>query len=157
MAKILVVEDEDELREVIVEELNEVGHKTVEASDGREGLEKLVAEKPDLVLSDITMPKMNGYQFFRSIRENNPEHNHTPFIFLTALSDRNDELKGLRLGVDDYLTKPIDLDLMVARVELGLRRFRAPPEETPFQVSPSRTRTWPADEVKVREPSACSM
>ena len=122
MARILVVEDEPDLREMIVEELTDEGHVAIEAGNGREGLEKVVAEMPDLVLSDITMPQMNGYQFFRAFKENHPEHADIPFIFLTALSDRDDQLKGLRLGVDDYITKPIDFDLLLARVDLGLRR-----------------------------------
>jgi len=137
MAKILVVEDEDELREVIVEELNEMGHITVEAGNGLEGLEQLAAERPDLILSDITMPKMTGYQFLRSVREKHPEHVHTPFIFLTALTERDDQLKGLRLGVDDYLTKPIDFDLMIARIELGLRRSQPQADQMPSPVPSS--------------------
>ncbi len=122
MAKILVVEDEPDLRETIVEELNDEGHMTIEAENGAKALEALAHETPDLILSDITMPQMNGYQFFRSLKEKYPQHSQTPFIFLSALSDRNDELKGLRLGVDDYMTKPIDFDLLLARIELSLRR-----------------------------------
>jgi len=75
------------------------------------------------------MPVMNGYQFFRSVKEEYPEHNHTPFILLTALSDRQDELKGLRLGVDDYLTKPIDFELLTIRVEASLRRAVVRPDQ----------------------------
>lgn len=122
MAKILVVEDEPELRETFVGELNDEGHITIEAGNGLEGLEKLAVETPDMIISDITMPEMNGYQFFRSVKEQHPEHAATPFLFLTALSDRADELKGLRLGVDDYLTKPVDFDLFIARVDVALRR-----------------------------------
>ena len=129
MAKILVVEDEQDLRELIVLELEEVGHTTLEAQNGLQGLERLAEQTPDLILSDITMPELNGYQFFRSVKEDFPEHSETPFILLTALSDRQDELKGLRLGVDDYLTKPIDFDLLIARVEASLRRILMRPEE----------------------------
>ncbi len=129
MAKILVVEDEQDLRELIVFELEEEGHTTFEAKNGLQGLERLADQTPDLILSDITMPEMNGYQFFRSVKERHPEHSHTPFILLTALSDRQDELKGLRLGVDDYLTKPIDFDVLIARVEASLRRALASPNQ----------------------------
>jgi len=129
MARILVVEDEDDLREIILEELNEGGHNTVEASDGQKGLDRLAKEPVDLIISDITMPNMNGYQFFRSVKEQFPEHAQTPFIFLTALSDRDSEFKGLRLGVDDYLTKPIDFELMLLRIEVHLRK-RTPPAAT---------------------------
>ncbi len=143
MAKILVVEDELELRESIVEELAEEGHVTVEAANGREGLATMLAEKPDLILSDITMPQMNGYQFFRAVRENYLEEAGIPFIFLTALADRDDELKGLRLGVDDYITKPVDFDLLLARVELCLRRHRRTDRQAAPQmpvVEPPETR-----------------
>ncbi|MEZ5934231.1 MAG: response regulator [Alphaproteobacteria bacterium] len=122
MAKILVVEDEIALRETLVEELTDEGHLAIEAGNGREGLERLTVDSPDMIISDITMPEMNGYQFLRSVKEKHPEHEFTPFIFLSALSDRSDQLKGLRLGVDDYLTKPVDFDLLMAKVELNLRR-----------------------------------
>ncbi len=140
MAKILVVEDEPDLRQAVVEELNDEGHITIEAGNGQEGLDRLTTETPDLVLSDITMPKMNGYQFYRSVKENHPEHILTPFIFLSALSDRDNELKGLRLGVDDYLTKPVDFDLMIARIDLALRRRQAI-ASIPAQNSPAATQT----------------
>ena len=96
--------------------------QTVEAPGGQAGLDRLASEPVDLIISDITMPKMNGYQFFRSVKEQFPEHADTPFIFLTALTDRDSEFKGLRLGVDDYITKPIDFDLLMLRVEIHLRR-----------------------------------
>lgn len=122
MAKILVVEDESDLRSAIVDELNDEGHVTIEAGNGLEGLEKLTADIPDIIISDITMPEMNGYQFLRSVKEKHPEFAEIPFVFLTALANRDDELKGLRLGVDEYITKPIDFGLLIARVELALRR-----------------------------------
>ena len=122
MAKILVLDDEDDLREVITEELNDVGHTPVDFSGGQAALDYLAKEPIDLILSDITMPEMTGYQFFRAVKEQFPQHGDTPFIFMTALSDRSNELKGLRLGADDYITKPIDFDLMLLRVEGHLRR-----------------------------------
>ena len=127
MARILVLEDEDELREIIDEELTEVGHNAVGFARGQEALDYLAGENVDLILSDITMPQMTGYQFFRNLREQLPQHTHTPFIFMTALSDRDSEIKGLRLGVDDYITKPIDYDLMLLRVEGHLRRRQSAP------------------------------
>jgi DNA-binding response OmpR family regulator len=132
MAKILVVEDEPDLRETIVDELNDEGHLTIEAGNGLEGLEKLAGDSPDMIISDITMPKMNGYQFFRSVKERFPEHEFTPFIFLSALSDRESQLKGLRLGVDDYLTKPVDFGLLLTKVELNVRRHIAQAKRIAF-------------------------
>ena len=121
MARILVVEDEPELREIIVLELNDVGHQTSEAGNGQEALSAALEYKPELILSDITMPVMNGYQFFRTLREKHPELSQTPFIFLSALADKNDVLKGYRLGADDYIPKPIDFELLVARIDARLK------------------------------------
>ena len=139
MAKILVVEDEPDLRELIVENLEDEGHQTFEACNGQEGLDRLAEVTPDLILSDITMPVLNGYHFFRALRENHPEHAHTPFLFLTALSSRDDELKGLRLGADGYITKPIDFEILMARIDGVLRVFRhqkALDEANPLTASP---------------------
>ena len=121
MARILVVEDEAELREIITLELNDVGHETREAANGKEALEQAVDYKPEIIVSDITMPVMNGYQFFRNLREKHPDLSHTPFIFLSALAEKNDVLKGYRLGADDYISKPIDFELLVARIDARLR------------------------------------
>ncbi len=140
MAKILVLDDEDDLREVITEELNDVGHTPVDFSGGQGALDYLANEPVDLILSDITMPQMTGYQFFRAVKEQFPQYIDTPFIFMTALSDRSNELKGLRLGADDYITKPIDFDLMLLRIEAHLRRRQpaaAPAPATPSQTTPS--------------------
>jgi len=125
MAKILIVEDEDDLREVIGDELTDEGHSVVAASGGQAALDHLANNTVDLIVSDITMPGMNGYQFFRSLRETHPQHAQTPFIFMTALVDRDSEIKGLRLGVDDYITKPIDFDVLFLRMETHLRRHAA--------------------------------
>ena len=122
MAKILIVEDEEDLREVIVEELTDEGHSVVDAPGGQAALDRLANDSVDLIISDITMPEMNGYQFFRSLKETLPQHAQTPFIFMTALADRDSEIKGLRLGVDDYITKPIDFDVLFLRIETHLRR-----------------------------------
>jgi DNA-binding response OmpR family regulator len=135
MAKILVLDDEDDLREVITEELNDVGHTPVDFAGGQAALDYLANEPIDLILSDITMPKMTGYQFFRAVKEQFPQHADTPFIFMTALSDRSNELKGLRLGADDYITKPIDFDLMLLRVEGHLRRRQPAAAPAPVQAA----------------------
>jgi CheY-like chemotaxis protein len=122
MARIAVIEDEPELRALITQELEDEGHETLPAGDGQAGLELILAEKPDLVLSDITMPRMNGYQLLRKLQDDYPER--TPFIFLSALADRHDVMKGLRIGADDYVTKPIDFEILLTRVEIRLRQGR---------------------------------
>ena len=124
MALILCVEDEVQIREDIVEVLHGANHETVEAGDGRGGLDALIKHRPDLVLCDVTMPLMDGFQLLTEIRQNHPELAATPFIFLTALADRKNALAGMRVGADDYLTKPVDFDLLLATTESRLRQVR---------------------------------
>ena len=127
MATILCVEDEPGLRADLAEELECLGHDVLQAEDGAAGLELVVAHRPDLVISDITMPRMNGFEFLEKLRHDHPELAEMPFLFLSALSDREDVLAGIRKGGDDYLTKPVDYDMLTARVGSALRqsmRFR---------------------------------
>ncbi len=121
MAKILIVEDEDELRELMAEYLGSVGHDVIQACHGREGIDLFARDPPDLVLSDISMPIMDGYQLLTAIRKQHPGKSPIPFMFLSAHRDRDNELKGLRLGVDDYIGKPVDFEILAARVEKCLR------------------------------------
>ena len=119
---ILCVEDEADIRGDIVEELRDAGYATVEAANGREGLEAMAEHKPDLVLCDITMPEMNGYEMLTSLRDNHPELADLPFVFLSALADRKDIIAGRQLGADDYVTKPVDFGMLLAMVESRLRQ-----------------------------------
>lgn len=123
-AKILCIDDEPELRETIVEELTDVGYETVEADNGRTGLAAIVEKQPDLVLCDINMPEMDGTQLLQNLRVNHPDLADMPFIFLTAQADRSAVLNGKKLGADDYLTKPIDFELLIATVEARLGQVR---------------------------------
>ena len=122
MITILCIEDETEVRNLIVEELKEAGFGTYEAANGREGLAMMISKWPDIVLCDITMPEMSGTELLAEIQLNYPELSATPFIFLTALTDRRNELDALRSGADDYLVKPIDFDVLMAKVEGCARR-----------------------------------
>jgi len=124
MSKILCIEDEADLREDIVEELELAGHIVLQAADGREGLEMILKYEPDIVISDITMPRMNGNALLKEIRNNYPKFAVMPFIFLSALADKGDVVDGLSLGADDYLTKPIDFELLITKVNAELRRVR---------------------------------
>lgn len=121
MAKILCIEDEADIRSDIVEELQDAGYATLEAADGLQGLETIRKHHPDLVLCDITMPKMDGHLLLKEVRENHAQFAELPFLFLTALADRSNILAGLDLGADDYLTKPIDYELLLARIKARLR------------------------------------
>ena len=123
-AKILCIEDVAELREAIVEELEDAGYEALEAGDGKEGLNAILSHRPDLVVSDITMPNMSGLELVTELRNNHPQVDDMPFIFLTALADREDVMEGLRTGADDYLTKPVDFDMLLQKVETTIRRTR---------------------------------
>jgi DNA-binding response OmpR family regulator len=122
MAKIVCVEDEEGIREDIVETLELAGHTIFWAENGQPGLEIILREKPDLVISDITMPVMDGLALLSVIRSEHEELADMPFVFLSALADRNDMIKGHDQGVDEYLTKPVDFDLLLSVVNAKLRQ-----------------------------------
>ncbi len=124
MAKILCIDDEALLREDIVEELQDAGYETIEAEDGKGGLAAIKEFKPDLVLCDITMPEMDGYQLLAELRGSCPEFADLPFVFLSALADADAVKQGKIRGADDYLTKPIDFELMIATVKARLRQVK---------------------------------
>src|SRR5271156_2592994 len=110
--KILVIEDDRETAGLISEELTDRGYAVSVAYDGREGFAAILRTMPDLVLSDISMPVMSGFEGLERLTALAPRFGNTPFVFLTALTDRDNELKGRQLGADDYVTKPIDFDVL---------------------------------------------
>src|SRR6478735_2816973 len=116
---ILCIEDEDDLRNDIAEELAAADYNVLQASDGKEALALLSKHRPDLVLCDITMPGLGGYDVLKAMREKGGLTD-VPFIFLTALADRNDVLVGKQAGADDYLVKPIDYEILLATVAARL-------------------------------------
>lgn len=122
MAKILCVEDEEVIRQLVVEELQDEGHETIEAANGQEGLDAILKYKPDLVLCDVNMPVMGGHELLEKLRESHPELADMPFIFLSALADRKDIIAGSKLGADDYLTKPIDFEMLLISVDTRLNQ-----------------------------------
>lgn len=121
-ATILCVEDEEDLRKDIVEELNDAGYATIEAENGKVALEAIIEHGPDLVVSDITMPIMDGHQLLEELRSNHPDKCDLPFLFLSALADREHLVKGKKLGADDYLTKPVDYEMLLVAVEARLEQ-----------------------------------
>jgi DNA-binding NarL/FixJ family response regulator len=118
---ILCIEDEDDLRSDIAEELTDAGYTARQAANGIEAIKLLERERPDLVLCDITMPGLSGYGVLRAMREKGSLAD-VPFIFITALGQRNDLLVGKQAGADDYLVKPIDYDLLLATVATRLNQ-----------------------------------
>lgn len=116
MTTILCIDDETDIRELLVEELEEAGFKTLQAANGREGLDVILTKWPDIVICDISMPVMNGHELLAELQLNYPELSNIMFIMLTALTDRENTIDALRAGVDDYLTKPVDLDVLLAKI-----------------------------------------
>lgn len=117
MVKILIVEDEADVREDIVDVLELEGFDVVEAADGLEGLAQAAAHKPDLIISDMSMPRLDGSGFFKRLHAEHPDIADIPFLFLTAHGDKESELAGRELGASDYLAKPVDFEILVARLK----------------------------------------
>ena len=121
MIKLLVVEDDREIRSMLKEILDNAGYTTLQAQDGRQAIDILEQEIPDLVISDIMMPNVDGYQvleFFQKL----PAAATVPFIFLTAKTDGSDLRKGMNYGADDYITKPFRVKELLQSVETHLRK-----------------------------------
>jgi len=121
---ILVVDDEPEIVRLVRAYLKEAGFRVVTASDGQQALYVARHEKPDLVVLDVLMPRMDGLEFTRRIRR----ERDIPIIMLTARAEETDRIVGLELGADDYVTKPFSPREVVARVRAVLRRAQATPE-----------------------------
>ncbi|MBN2391684.1 MAG: response regulator transcription factor [Anaerolineae bacterium] len=119
---ILVVDDKASLRTMVKAYLTEQGFRVVTAADGQEALFVARAEKPDLILLDIMMPKIDGYEFIRIFGK----EQETPIILLTAKLEETDKVLGLELGADDYITKPFGMREMLARIRAVLRRAEKP-------------------------------
>ena len=123
--KILIVDDEKNIRDIIIYNLKKEGYQILQAADGEEGVRLAMEEEPDLILLDIMMPKMDGYDACKKIRETK----NTPIIMLTARAEEVDKVLGLEFGADDYVTKPFGVRELMARVKATLRKaaFRAEP------------------------------
>jgi len=119
---ILCIEDDRETAALIAEELVEQGFAVDVAHNGQEGLAAILRQPPDLVLCDISLPFMSGFDVLERLTEIAPGFGYMPFVFLTALTDRENELKGRQLGADDFVRKPVDFDVLVAIVNMRLAR-----------------------------------
>lgn len=119
---ILCIEDDRETAALIAEELGDRGYKAEVAHNGRDGLTAILRNPPDLVLADVSMPVMSGFDVLERLTALEPRFARMPFIFLTALADHDNELKGWQLGADDYVTKPVDFDVLAAVIASRLRR-----------------------------------
>jgi len=119
--KILVIEDEERMARFVRLNLEQDGFQVSEALNGREGLDKLRTFMPDLVLLDVMLPDLDGFELLKMIRE----IDNVPVIMLTAKSEEEDKVRGLELGADDYVTKPFSPRELVSRVKAVLRRFES--------------------------------
>ena len=118
---VLCIEDDLDTAGLIEEELESRGFSTIMANDGRSGWSLLLKSQPDLIISDINMPYMSGFEILESLTALAPRFARVPFIFLTALNDRADELRGRQLGADDYVAKPVDFDLLESIIKARLK------------------------------------
>lgn len=125
-AKLLVVDDEPNILELLATSLRFAGFEVVTASNGREALDKAETESPDLAVLDVMLPDMDGFTVTRKLRSSG---RHFPVLFLTAKDDTEDKVTGLTVGGDDYVTKPFSLDEVVARIRAVLRRTQPQMEE----------------------------
>jgi len=121
MKKILVVDDEKAILDLVKRILTRGGFEVITASDGEEGLAKVYSEAPDLMILDINMAGMNGWEVCGKIR-GDPLYKHLPIIMLTVRKKKEDQLKGLDLGGDEYITKPFYPKELLARVKTVLQR-----------------------------------
>jgi two-component system KDP operon response regulator KdpE len=117
--KILVIEDDHEFSNLTQTWLKDAGYEVITAENGVEGMRRLYSSRPNLVLLDVNMPKMDGYEVCRRIRD----MSDIPVLMLTVNNQKSDRLKGFDLGADDYIAKPVDFPELIARVQAVLRRI----------------------------------
>lgn len=149
--KILIIDDEEATVHLIAMLLEKRSFETIKAYRAEEGLRKAYRHQPDLVLLDIMMPDMNGWEICKRLRE----MSDVPIVFLTARSDVKDVVKGLEMGADDYITKPYDNDELVARVRAHLRRSPRPNmseelvfDDGEFRINFMNREVWVRNEIR---------
>ena len=126
MIKIFVVEDDKDLNRFVSSSIRNAGYEVVSCFDGLEALEKMEKEKCNLLLTDIMMPKMNGFELAESVRLTDKS---TPIIFMTAKDDKPSKILGYNIGIDEYVTKPFDIDILLMSVKAILRRAKIEAEK----------------------------
>ena len=145
--KILCVDDDQKSAALIARELVNRGFEVSIAYDGQDGLLAILKDKPDLVLCDISVPGMSGFQLLEFLNDITPRLGRIPFVFLTALTNRSSELKGRQLGADDYVTKPIDFDRLALIVQArlaGVARNRLWPKRVKLNDREIEVLSWVA-------------
>ena len=143
--KILLIEDSDDIRETTAEILELANYEVVTAVNGKDGVEKAIQNRPDIVICDIMMPVLDGYGVLHIFNQN-PDLQGIPFIFLTAKTERTDFRKGMEMGADDYVTKPFRFAVLLARIRAHLRSHEQS-EDAVFRIGPYEFR--PAAKILV--------
>ena len=120
--KILIIDDSELMVKIITDILVEAGYQVISAPDGFKGIQKVREEKPDLVVLDVVMPGMSGFELCKTLRDDE-SNNLMPIIMLTSQDNEDDKLTGLELGADDYITKPFNSRELLSRVKNTLKRI----------------------------------
>jgi DNA-binding response OmpR family regulator len=145
--RILCVEDDCETAALIAEELGDRGYEVSVAHNGRDALAAILQLSPALVLADVNMPVMSGFDLLKRLTALEPRFVRMPFVFLTALADHDNELRGWQLGADDYVTKPVDFDVLAAVIASRLKRVARSavwPSQIDLGTREIETLTWAA-------------
>ena len=137
MESILIIEDEIDIANLVGFNFERNGYSVDIAHDGREGLEKILKNQPDLVILDLMLPEIDGYKILKKMQRDTRSHS-IPVIMLTAKSQIDDRLKGLELGADDYVTKPFSPKELILRAQAILKRNRVTPVAEDFLLGPFR-------------------
>ena len=146
-SRILLIEDDRETAGLVAEELVDDGFEVVLAHDGASGIAAIFRHAPDLVLCDVSMPAMSGFEVLERLTAVAPRFGRMPFVFLTALADREHQLKGRQLGADDYVTKPIDFEILVSIIRArlaGVARMDIWPHSVSLSDREVEALTWSA-------------
>ena len=122
MKTILIIEDNKSLREEVFEALKFEGYEVIQAESGKTGIKYAISHHPDLILCDIMMPEMDGYEVLGTLRQND-QARLIPFIFITALADRTNLRTGMEMGADDYITKPFSIKELTNAINVRLEKY----------------------------------
>lgn len=134
--KILLIDDDPLIRRIVIKTLTAKGYQVLEASSGAEGLALALGNPPDLILLDLMMPGMDGFEVCTQLRQNSSTAN-VPVLMLTALDQTEAKVRGLQIGADDYVTKPFNLDELQTRIEAHLRRSERDLTRIPSRFCPA--------------------
>ena len=137
--KILIVDDEPSIQDLLVFNLEKEGYKTITASDGEEGVSLALSQNPDLILLDVMLPKADGLTVCKRIRQTLSK---TPIIMLSAKGEEIDKILGLEIGADDYMTKPFSVRELIARVKANLRKVEQNDELSASGVRNNKIVVW---------------